>query len=447
MTPLPELSTMSRDELEVLVRRLYAQLVAVDQRLRALEQRLVGGASKGVPGTKPASQQRAKATGKPRKKRPHGFARRRAAEPTVQETHAATCCPDCGTALAGGWVKRRREVIELAPAPAQVIEHLVLARQCGGCGKVVVPSLDLHTAVSGRQRLGAGLVSLIVTLREAGRWPVRQIQWYLQAVHGLRLSVGTIVAASARVAAAGAGAVATIREEIRGSPVVHADETGWRENGVNGYVWTFSTPTARFFVRGNRSKAMVDTVLDETFNGVLVSDFYAAYHHYAGLKQRCWVHLLRDIHELRQVYPEDAALGRWAEQVRAVYTAAVALAAQSLSVAERQQAQQEAETRLAAVCAPYASDPVAAQRRLCQRALKHLTELFVFLREPGVPPDNNAAERSLRHLVVSRKVSGGTRSAAGSATKMALATLFGTWTLLGNDLLQTSRSLLLPPQA
>ncbi len=37
----------------------------------------------------------------------------------------------------------------------------------------------------------------------------------------------------------------------------------------------------------------------------------------------------------------------------------------------------------------------------------HIKELFVFVAEPQVPPDNNAAERSLRHLVVSRKISGG----------------------------------------
>lgn len=54
-------------------------------------------------------------------------------------------------------------------------------------------------------------------------------------------------------------------------------------------------------------------------------------------------------------------------------------------------------------------------------------ELFVFVREPDVPPDNNAAERALRHLVTSRKISGGTRSPAGSETKTTLASLFGTW--------------------
>ena len=48
-----------------------------------------------------------------------------------------------------------------------------------------------------------------------------------------------------------------------------------------------------------------------------------------------------------------------------------------------------------------------------------------------MPPTNNAAERSLRHLVTARKISGGTRSPAGTATKMTLASLFGTWRLQG----------------
>ena len=76
-------------------------------------------------------------------------------------------------------------------------------------------------------------------------------------------------------------------ERIRSSPVVHADETGWRENGRNGYVWTFSTPAERFFLRRGRGKEVVDEVLGESFGGILVSDFYASYDHYPGLKQRC----------------------------------------------------------------------------------------------------------------------------------------------------------------
>ena len=69
--------------------------------------------------------------------------------------------------------------------------------------------------------------------------------------------------------------------------------------------------------------------------------------------------------------------------------------------------------------------PSAVQARLCRRIEKHVKELFVFMVQPEVPPDNNAAERSLRPLVISRKISGGTRSQQGTETKMTLASIFG----------------------
>jgi hypothetical protein len=152
-----------------------------------------------------------------------------------------------------------------------------------------------------RERLGVRLVSLIAALRAARaelRLPVGLIQWYLDAVHGLELSVGAIVGALQRVAARGQATVEAVRAAIRASPVVHADETGLREDGTNGYLWSFSTPTARYFVRAGRHKEVVDAVLGPDFAGVLVTDFYAAYDHYDGPHQRCWAHLLRDIHTL-----------------------------------------------------------------------------------------------------------------------------------------------------
>ena len=67
---------------------------------------------------------------------------------------------------------------------------------------------------------------------------------------------------------------------------------------------------------------MVDEALGESFSGVLVSDFYAAYNHYPGLKQRCWAHLLRDIHDLKALYPADAKLAGWAAAVHDLYAQA-----------------------------------------------------------------------------------------------------------------------------
>ena len=162
----------------------------------------------------------------------------------------------------------------------QVTEHAYIARTCPQCQRCCVPPAQLDGVVMDRQRLGINLISLIAALREEARLlPLRTIQWYLDTVHGLHLSLGAIVDATQRVVRQAQWVMAAIVERIRSSPVIHADETGWREDGHNGYVWTFSTPTLRYFLRRGRGKAVVDEVLGEEFTGVLVSDFYAAYHH------------------------------------------------------------------------------------------------------------------------------------------------------------------------
>ena len=154
--------------------------------------------------------------------------------PTQQVKHALEICPDCGRQLSGGWIHRMREVIEDPVVPAQVTEHVVMARVCPICQSRCVPNLSLDDVVVGNQRPGVNLVSLVVTLREVGRLPLRTIQWYLETVHQLHLSVGSIVGVIHGVARKAQTAVDQIVERIRACPMVQADETGWREHGANG---------------------------------------------------------------------------------------------------------------------------------------------------------------------------------------------------------------------
>ena len=239
--------------------------------------------------------------------------------PTQWVEHVVEQCPGCGSQLSGGWTHRTREVIDRPQVPVQVAGHVYVARSCPLCRRRCIPPTQPDGAALGQQRLGVNLLSLIAALREEARLPWRTIQWYLDTVHRLHLSLGAMVDATRKVASKGQTELAGILERIRGSPVVHADETGGREEGHNGYVWTFSAPTQRYFLRRGRGKAVVDEVLGEEFAGVLVSDFYAAYHHYDGPKQRCWAHLLRDVHDLRALGPQDHRLAQWADAVHQLY--------------------------------------------------------------------------------------------------------------------------------
>ena len=468
-----DLTTASRDVLiaiivqqQAVIAELQVMIERLERRIAELEGQAKPGGPPRMPGLKSSSGRQPPAQQQPRKQRRHGFARPRMT-PTHRVEHVVESCPDCGTHLTGGWVQRTREVIELPVVPVQVTEHVFIARTCPACRRRCIPPAQLDGVALGRQRLGVNVLSRIATLREEGRLPIRSIQWYLRTVHQLRLSVGAIVSAIHQTAQQAQPAVAAILDRIRASPVVHADETGWRQNGNNGYVWTFSTPTERHFpcssqgqaLRRGRGKAVVDEALGESFSGVLVSDFYAAYHHYDGPKQRCWAHLLRDIHDLVALYPKDTSLmtPRWPSGLRqsissmsrpSLCRGQVFHPSSGTTTAHR-------STGLGAAAAGHLpvlpANPswltrLALQGRLCRRIERHIKELFGCVAEPDVLSDNNPAERSLRHVVISRKVSGGTRSERGTESKMTLASIFGTWRARGLNPLAACRQLLTSPR-
>lgn len=416
---------------QVSISELRAVIAELEQRLAEMESRL--GPGSGIPQSFPGHKPRqvTPPAPRPRKQRQQHFTRKRSTQPDAVVMHALEQCPSCQTHMLGGWVKRRREVIEVAPVPARVVEHQYWERQCPNCGKRATAKVDLGGEVVGQTRLGVNLVSLIATLREAGRLPIARIQEYLETIHGLHLSVGTLVHAVQQVARAGERDVEAILEEVRSSGVVNGDETGWREQGRNRYAWIFRTEKAAYFVYGGRNKEVVDEVLGPKFAGVLATDFYASYDHYEGPHQRCWVHLLRDVHELKRQHPNHEGVRRWARELYQLYRVGKRWAKRDATPLERRQQRERLERALAEVATPYADDAAAPQRVLSKRVLKYLNELFVYVERPDVSPDNNAAERGLRHLVTVRKISGGSRSTEGTAVRMTSTTLFSTWKLRG----------------
>ena len=121
------------------------------------------------------------------------------------------------------------------------------------------------------------------------------------------------------------------------------------------------------------------------------------------------------------LYPKDTALAQWAAAVHQLYVEARSFTHPQAQ--RRRVAQLAWERQLLVICQPFLADRLALQGRLCRRIERHIKELFVFVAEPDVPSDNNPAERSLRHVVISRKISGGTRSERGTERKMTLASI------------------------
>lgn len=382
-----------------------------------------------------------------RKKREasHNHARR-LETPTIVVEHRLPCCPACQGRLSGVCLARRRQVVDLPPPPpVEVSEHQVFKGWCSFCQTWREAPLNLSGQVLGQGRIGVGIASLVAHLRQVVQAPLRIIQSWLASVHGLRLSVGAISDLLRRVAAQGQGAYQALRQQIRASPVVQADETGWRENGQNGYVWFAGTPSGERYFEYQHSRAgtIINTLLGDDFSGVLTSDFYAAYNDTPGGKhQRCWTHLLRDLHTLKVDHASSLEVVVWAKAVKDTY-----LLARQWRTEGRppKRAYRELVLLIRALGEQFAQVKDHPCQALAKRLLRHQDELFVFVRQPGVPADNNLAERSLRPLVVSRKISGGSRSPEGSQTRMILSSLFQTWHARGLNPLVECRRLLQSP--
>jgi hypothetical protein len=205
---------------------------------------------------------------------------------------------------------------------------------------------------------------------------------------------------------------------LRASPVVQGDETGWRINGQPAWVWCFRDPRlALFLIDRHRSRDVIVRVLGASFSGTLVSDFYAAYNGLDCAKQRCLVHLLRELAKLREELP-------W-QSVRAFIGPLITLLQDAiqlgkdrtkLGAAAFRQARQGILDRFDDLLLTQTRQPDC--RRIWKRLFRHCDELFTFLDDPQVPADNNGAERDIRSLVAARN-DGGTHRADWSADAFA----------------------------
>ena len=452
------LDELTREELQALVVKLYgtvqsqqteiAELKATvehqTRRIGDLEKevaRLRGGGSSNPLCIRPSVAKKEKSA---RKKRKHCFARK-SLDPTEVICHAFEECPDCGRRLSGGHIKWRHQVVEIPQVRIEVTDHLFIERYCGVCKKRHVPdaALVLAGVVVGKKSVGIGLMSLIGYLKTVCRVPIGQIRNLLDALWGLSISAGEIVEILHDVAELGESAYKDLLERVRGSPMVHADETGWREDGVNGYIWSFSNPDVRYYTYWqSRGAAVAKEVLGDEFVGTLVADFYAAYNFYDGPKQRCWVHLCRDLNALVEKNSDLPEVASWVESVVQVYRRAKESVNAEHTELERSRLKVDFEQELLDLAKPHLKVMTSVQRVLAERIEGFIGELFTFVCDPEIPSENNAAERAIRPAVVARKISGGSRSARGSKTCSVLRTLFETWTMQGRNTIDACREMI-----
>lgn len=447
-----DINSAPRGELVRLIYEMADKIQLLEGEIARLKEQLHekgkdDGSSSNIPSFVKANKKKKKTI---RKQRTTAYTRKKET-PTETIFHTQDACSDCGGNLGKPQVAYNRQIIDLPSVAYTVTEHVVFKRWCYACKKCVQPEVNLKGLIVGKGRIGINLTASIVTMRDRLRLPIGMIQGYLKLFYGLSISKGEIVGLLHSVAGIGKPTYEKLLAEIRLAPLVHADETGGREDGKNGYFWSFSTDRVHFLLyRKSRAAKVVEEIVgvdSEKFNGVLTTDFYAAYNTYTGFHQRCWVHLLRDIHKLKEEHKKHPPLNMWVKQVKQIYEEAKAYRGPDpnlpagTAIQERITKQHFFEEKLKQISQQYVATDVPMST-LCARIMTFLPELFVFIRFPNITSDNNPAERIIRHTVVARKISGGTRSPRGSETKSILASLFDTWNLQGKNPLEQCRLLL-----
>jgi len=450
-----DLSTLSKGELITIIYQQAREIEILKEQIIELQEKLkqrAGGddSSKTIPIFVKANVKKKKRK-KERLQREHGFSRKLDI-PTKKIFHGFECCPNCHGTLGKPSVAYSRQIIDIPPVSAEITEHVVFKRYCFSCKRRFYPQVNLSSQVLGKGRIGINLMAKIATMREEDNLSINQIQTDLKIFYHLNLSVGEIVEILHQEAILAVPDYDQIKHNILSSRVVYADETGGREDGVNGYHWSFSNQKFQLLLyRKSRGSKVVREVFGEdgeNFEGVLSSDFYTAYNTYLGPHQRCWIHYLRDIKKLEENYPKDRQLKKWAKNIHSLYEEAKVYPGPApdlppgLKEQERTLKEQSFKVKLKMLCEPYLKSSTP-QATLCARALKYLPEMFTFVRHEGVNPDNNMAERAVRKTVIKRKISFGTRSAKGSETRSVLGSLFGTWRLQNLNPFEQMKLLLL----
>jgi len=402
------------------LREMVAKLVT---RIEELEKKL----AEKQPPTKPDPPPFVKPNGKKRRRKPgrpeghEGCSREKPPVADEEKSLTITSCPDCGGALAAPSEVREHTQEDIVPAKKKVTVYRRYRYWCPCCKKLVEAPAAEGEIPNGR--IGPVAVAWSVMLKQSIGVPYGKTARLLEDLCGLRVSPGALALAAQRVAHRLSPEVAFLREAIRGSPAVNVDETGWRVCGRNNWLWAFVTDRLTLYrVAPSRAGRIAAEELGKDFGGVVVADFFSAYNKLPGEQQKCTVHLLRELRECDKKN-KTAEFAAFRKKLKRIIADAMRLVAREdfAPASHEEQIWRLHDRALSLGSAEYKNPDC---RRIAKRLRQHAGSLFTFLFHPGVvTPDNNRAERAIRPAVVLRKISGGSRSAAGANASADLMSL------------------------
>jgi len=330
--------------------------------------------------------------------------------------HKLDECPICGEPVSDTQEIRERIVEDIEQPKIKNTKHLIHRCYCKNCDKIV--EAEFYDALP-NARFGLKLMLLVLILKLDCRIPSNKVTSILSSVFGIKLSDGEIYNILRQLSESFGDYYSEIEKRIKEALIKNIDETSWRVNGKNNWLWIFiNKEVALYVVDKKRSSKVPIKILGNQEGKTIIEDRFSAYNELAKVsgceQQICWAHLLRNSKDLAEHYREAKYIHK---RMKFIY--------------EKAKEGEEKEKLLHWMDLIASRDYRSAEvfkfvKSVCRN---HRENLFRFVDNPEIDSTNNRAERGLRHAVVIRKISNGSRSEDGAEITARLLSVLQTMKL------------------
>jgi len=425
-------------ELHALVESQASLIQKLQLRIEELEIKVFGKRKKHNSNDDYGSIDHTKQGDKREQRPPSSFRRQKPKDEDITETkhfHIGKC-PDCKGTLTK--IKKAIRYIEDMILPTEVLnvfkkveKQIITTGYCKHCKRRVsaVP-IPKHEVV-----LGESIKRFVTYSNVILRLSYDQTRSLLKDLASINISEGEITNILDEQSRILYPEFEQLKERIRGQPGAHYDESSWnvQKEQQGKYVWvktgTDSTDTVFLFGR-SRGKGNAEELKDNN-DQVGISDDYGAYRTLFKYHQLCWAHPKRKLRDLKNSECLDEATKQHCENVyqafSILYEQLRKELAKDFELASRKKLRIQLLKEFDKIATPHPLDP--AKLKTTKESLrKNKDSYFTCLMIPGIPSDNNKAERALRHVVLKRKSSFGSKTQKGADTISVLySVLLSLW--------------------
>lgn len=349
-----------------------------------------------------------------------GYGRKRIVPEEAEETEELVIgnkCPHCkGRLVNKSFIER--PVIDSVLLQVKKIFYRCQKKYCPRCKK----SVSAKPPVLPRALYGNQLIAQALYLHYGQLIPLGRIV----EIMGGAVSTANLHAIFQRLSHIWKPAVDRLIMEYRREPVKHADETGWRSDGDNGYAWLFCSRNISIFrFEDNRSSRVRQIILGQRrLPGVLVTDRYGVYNKSPCSLQYCYAHLLRLVEDTGAQFADSDEVQCFVAAFAPLLAQAMHLRGQDISDTVYYRRAKVLQVKILRVI--NAGSQHTRIKAIQTIFKENKRRLYHWVNDRAVPADNNRAERELRPTVIARKVSFGSQSKQGAISRSILMTIIHT---------------------